>query len=255
MLKKLLAYPLTRDLYIDDPRTTELRRRIVREKPFLRRLYTEWYDILGRTVPPGAGALLELGSGGGFMDERLPDVITSEVFYCAGPKLVLDARRIPFSDASLRGILMVDVFHHIPDVESFLAEAVRCLRPGGVVAMIEPWVTSWSRLIYTFLHHEPFKPEATAWNLPEVGPLSGANGALPWITFQRDRDRYRRLYPCLRLVKVEPGFPFSYLVSGGVSLRSLSPGVSFALWRGLERLLSPAMDRLAMFALIVLRKE
>ena len=49
--------------------------------------------------------------------------------------------------------------------------------------------------------------------------------------------------------------PFRYLLSGGVSLRSLVPGWSFALWRNLENLLRPWMKSLAMFALIVLVKE
>jgi 2-polyprenyl-3-methyl-5-hydroxy-6-metoxy-1,4-benzoquinol methylase len=48
---------------------------------------------------------------------------------------------------SLRGIVMTNVLHHIPDARAFLKEAARCLHPGGVIAMIEPWVSPWSRLI------------------------------------------------------------------------------------------------------------
>jgi hypothetical protein len=46
MLKKLLAHPLTRGLEPDDPRTTELRRRIIRGKKFLHRINEEWYEIV-----------------------------------------------------------------------------------------------------------------------------------------------------------------------------------------------------------------
>jgi len=49
--------------------------------------------------------------------------------------------------------------------------------------------------------------------------------------------------------------PFRYLLSGGVSGRSLMPGWSFTFWRKLENLLQPWMNHLAMFALIVLRKH
>jgi hypothetical protein len=43
-------------------------------------------------------------------------------------------------------------------------------------------------------------------------------------------------------------------VSGGVSSRSLMPGWSFKYWRGLENMLSPFMNKLGMFAYIVLQK-
>lgn len=48
--------------------------------------------------------------------------------------------------------------------------------------------------------------------------------------------------------------PFRYLVSGGVSMRSLMPAWSTPVWRGLERAFEPRMTSWAMFALIVLRR-
>ena len=51
---------------------------------------------------------------------------------------MLDGEKIPFKNASLRGIVMIDVFHHIPCVKSFLTEATRCVRAGSVIVMIEP---------------------------------------------------------------------------------------------------------------------
>jgi hypothetical protein len=38
-------------------------------------------------------------------------------------------------------------------------------------------------------------PDAADWSFPAVGPLSGANGALPWILFERDRARFEREFP------------------------------------------------------------
>ena len=40
-LSDWLAHPITRGLDVDDPRTTELRLRILQDKPFLRRIYDE----------------------------------------------------------------------------------------------------------------------------------------------------------------------------------------------------------------------
>jgi SAM-dependent methyltransferase len=252
-LRRWLEHPLTRGLDIDDPRTTRLRRRILAGKPFLRRIYEEWYQAIAASLPPGGAPVLELGAGAGFLADFIPGLVRSEVFYTPGLELVLDGLALPFAAGSLRGIAMTNVLHHLPRPLRFFAEAARCVRPGGVVTMIEPWVTPWSRWVYTRLHHEPFLPESREWEIAAGGPLSGANGALPWILFQRDRERFEREAPEWRVRSVEPMMPFRYLVSGGVTLRGLMPAATYPLWRGLERALSPA-GRLAMFAHVVLER-
>jgi hypothetical protein len=49
--------------------------------------------------------------------------------------------------------------------------------------------------------------------------------------------------------------PFRYLLSGGVSLRSLAPAWSFHICRCIEQALGPGMKWLAMFACIVLERR
>lgn len=252
MLKRFLAYPSTRGRDLDDPQTTELRRRILKDKAFLRRLYVEWYRNILRDLPSGKGAVLEIGSGAGFFQELLPEVITSDVLPVSGLSLVLDAQALPLADASLRAVVLIDVLHHLPDVERFLVEAARCVRPGGVIVMIEPWVTAWSRWIWGRLHHEPFDPDAESWTLAGSGPLSRANVALPWIVLERDRGRFEQRLPEWRIAALRPCVPFRYLVSGGMSLRSLMPGWSFGTWRWLERRMQRWMNTWGLFAHIVL---
>jgi SAM-dependent methyltransferase len=254
-IKGLLRHPVALGLSIDDPQTTEVRREIVRSNRFLWRIYDEWYRLLSACVSEGSGGVLELGSGAGFLAQYIPDLIASEVFLCSGMQLVLDARRLPFSSGSLRGIVMVDVFHHIPDSRAFLEEARRCLQPGGSIAMIEPWVSTWSRLIYTRLHHEPFDPDAKDWNFPSTGPLSGANGALPWMVFVRDRPKFNREFPELEIRAVRPLMPFRYLVSGGVSMRQLMPECMFHFWRKLESGVCVWPNHWCMFCLIHLTRR
>lgn len=254
LISNWLAHPVTRGLDIDDPLTTDLRLRVIEEKRFLRKIYDEWYSMLAAVVPDGPGGILELGSGAGFLRRYLPDVITSDNFHHRGVRLVLEGQRLPFCDGALRGIVMTNVLHHIHEPRRFFTEASRCVRSGGVIGMIEPWATTWSTFVYTRLHHEPFEPHASEWEFPQAGPLSGANGALPWIVFERDRERFQRDFPEWRIRTVKPFMPARYLVSGGVSMRSLMPGWSFGFWSTFERALSPWMDRCAMFALIVLRK-
>jgi SAM-dependent methyltransferase len=255
VLKRLVAHPATRDLSIDDPRTTARRRGIIQQNKFLWRVYDEWYRSLASHIPEGPGAVLELGSGAGFLHKYVPGLIASEVFECPDAHIVLDARCLPFSSGSLKAIAMVDVMHHIPENRAFLREALRCLRPGGKLVMIEPWVSTWSRPIYTRLHHEPFEPDALDWTFPESGPLSGANGALPWIIFERDRKRFEVEFRELEIKRVQPIMPFRYLVSGGVSMRQLMPSATFSLWRKLEAWFCIWPQHWSMFALIELSRR
>lgn len=255
MLKSWLAHSLTKELSLDDPRTTLLRLKIIRGKPFLRKIYEEWYKEIAAALPSGGGALLELGSGAGFMQQVIPELITSEVFFGAKVEIIADGCQLPFANGSLRAIVMTDVFHHLSQPRSFFKETTRCVRRGGKIIMVEPWVTPWSRWVYQRFHHEPFLPEAAEWKFCPTGPLSGANGALPWIMFVRDRGQFEAEFPQWQIKSIKPMMPFRYLVSGGVSLRSLQPSWSYGLWQVLENALQPWMDKLAMFSLLVLQRN
>jgi SAM-dependent methyltransferase len=250
-IHRWIAHPLTRGTDIDNPETTALRRHIIRSKPFLRKLYEEWYGNIAVHFSSDA-RVLELGSGAGFLKEFMPQLITSELFSTPGVERVIDAQAIAMAEASLDGIVMTDVLHHIPDCTSFFNEAARVIRPGGRVVMIEPWNTPWSRWIYRHLHHEPFEPDAQEWQIPISGPLSGANGALPWIIFQRDRALFEARHPQWRIVQIRPIMPFVYLLSGGVSLRSVLPGWMYEPVRMLEHQCNEAAH--AMFAIVIMKR-
>src|SRR5690606_24924123 len=89
-----------------------------------------------------------------------------------------------------------------PDAERFLLEASRVLVPGGRLLMIEPWVTTWSTFVFSRFHPEPFRPDVAEWQFPSSGPLSGANGAIPWIVFERDTERFRTRCPDLAVRRI-----------------------------------------------------
>ena len=197
---------------------------------------------------------MELGSGPGFFAEVVPEAITSDLQRVPGVDLALNALELPFADSSLRAVAMTNLLHHVQDARRCLDETARCVRPGGVLSMIEPWVSAWSRFVYRHLHHEPFEPDATDWRVESGGPLSGANGAVPWIIFSRERERFERELPQWKIEHVRPMMPFRYLLSGGVSMRSLAPGWAFGPCRLVEQMLRPAIGATAMFAHILLRR-
>jgi SAM-dependent methyltransferase len=252
---KLLEYPATASLPLDNPETTILRRQIIREKPPLRQIYDEWYREVARSIPAADKPALELGSGSGFMSDYVENLITSDLLELPGVARVIDAcATLPFPDSSLRGIAMVNTLHHLPDVAVFLAEATRCLESGGAISMIEPWNSLWSRFVYDKLHHEPFEPRVAGWSFDSNGPLSSANGALPWIVFERDRAQFRERFPELEIQELRPMMPLRYLLSGGVSMRALAPNWSFGLVKAVELACQPVMNSLAMFAHVALRR-
>jgi SAM-dependent methyltransferase len=253
MLKNLPREPAAGSR-LDDPATTQGRREIIRKKRFLKNVYQDWYARIVRSLPQSGGGVLEVGSGAGFLSELLPGLITSEIMFLPGVSLVLDACRLPFQRAALRAVVMTDVLHHIPQPRLFFREAARSVRPGGVIAMVEPWRTAWSQWVYQHLHHEAFDPGVARWEFPSTGPLSSANGALPWILFERDRATFEREFPEWSVEEIELIMPFRYLLSGGFSFGSFQPGFAYPLWTKLEAMLNPWNDSLAMFAYIRLRR-
>ena len=74
------------------------------------------------------------------------------------------------------------------------------------------------------------------------------------MLFDRDRAVFERELPQWSVDTIAPMMPVRYLLSGGVSLRSLTPGWSTPFWRRLEKLMDPQADRTAMFARIVLTR-
>ncbi|MDP2863546.1 MAG: hypothetical protein Q8N95_12200 [Desulfobacterales bacterium] len=255
-IRSCLTHPCVRGIDIDSSEAAVLRLRIIKEKVFLNKLYEEFYGMILQALPDDyPEPFLEIGSGGGFLKDYLPKLITSEILKIPSVDAVLDASHIPFKESTLGGIVMVNVFHHIPHADSFFRQASFCVRERGVIVMIEPWITNWSEIIYRHLHHEPFDKNVEEWNLPEGGPLSHANSALPWIVFERDRAIFEEKFPDWQIKKISLHTPFCYLLSGGVSMRSLMPGFLFPSCRKLEKIVQHRIRSWAMFALILLERK
>ena len=235
---------------LDAIETTLQHREIILNKPFLKKLYEEWYHSFINKIPGlPEGKLLEIGSGGGFLKQIYPDIITSDIMDLSLCDMTFSAENIPFQENSLCAIFMIDVLHHIPHCKKFFKEAERTLKPGGIIFMIEPANTFFSRFIWKNLHHEPFDPNA-GWGFPASGPLSGANGAIPWIVFKRDIDIFHELFPALKLRSFIHHTPFRYLITGGLSYKSIVPGWSFKGVTLFEKLFAPLNHFTAMFQTI-----
>lgn len=243
------------DLDLDSVEASVSHAELIRSKLFLRRIYEEHYNFFAteaHTAPEGQ--LVELGSGGGFLHEIIPNAITSDVVPIPGTALALSAHELPFPAQSLSAIVMINVLHHIQDVEKFFNEASRTLKTGGKVVMVEPANTAFSNFIYSNFHHEPFEPKQKGWKLPPGGRMSSANDALPWIIFCRDRVQFQQQFPELKINLCVNYMPLRYILSGGVSRGQLTPSWSYRLVQGVERCLTPLNNLIGMFMRVVIEK-
>jgi SAM-dependent methyltransferase len=251
-----LQYAELRGIPIDSPETTLRRRALLERNMCARFSFESWYRELGAaalTAPPGRQ--VELGSGGGFLDQFIPGLIKTDVVELPFIHTVCFAENLPFSDNSVSVLVMINTLHHVSDVDSFFREAVRVLVPGGLIAMVEPYVSSFSRLVYHYIHHEPFNPDVTDWRLPSGGRLSSGNDALPWVVFVRDRARFEREHPRLRIITLRPHTPLSHLLSGGVTTRPLAPLWAVRNLAKVENTIPWAMRWVALFFTVILRSS
>lgn len=230
----------------------EIDSQIIKRKSFLKHIYLDFYkSIIPNNIPPGP--VVELGSGGGFIKEVIPNIITSDIIKGVEIDKVFPAEKIPFKKNSVSAFLMIGVLHHIKNSEKALSEMERCLKIGGKIIMIEPYNTCWGEFIFKYIHPERFDPKAS-WRISGKGRLSDSNTALPWIIFNRDRERFEKKFPRLKILLIEPFMPFSYLFSGGLSKYQFLPAFTYPLIKALEKAVSPLNRLLGMFALIKLEK-
>ena len=256
-LLDLLKLPQAKDTSsLDDRSLTLLHKEILLQKGFLKKVYKKFYrDLMSHIPEPQTKTLVELGSGAGFIKQMYPNVQTSDVLDLTGlVDKVFDATKMPFDDKTIDGILLINVLHHIKNVEQFFTEACRVLKEHGRIVMIEPANTPWSRFVYTRFHHEVFDPNAD-WQVEGERPLLDGNDALAWIIFHRDREVFTKKFPEFTIIKTYCHTPISYLLSGGFTLKQLLPACSYGIISGIEFLSRFAGNLTGMFQTIVLEKR
>ena len=221
-------------------------------KPVLRLVYEDFYDRIAAACR--SGRTIEIGGGIGNLKRRLREVVATDIQSAPWLDCVADAQRLPFADACAANIVMVDVLHHLEFPLVFFREAARVLRPGGRVLMVEPAITWGSTAFYRLFHHEPVRTAADVLEDGNPDPRRDpydSNQAIPTLIATRDRDRFHRLVPALRIAGVQWFALAAYPLSGGFQPWSLiGEGAARRLLR-LERVIEPALGRFAGFRVLL----
>jgi len=220
----------------------------------LRELYRDYHRLLLESCPQGP--ILDLGGGTAHIKESRPDAISVDILKFPGIDVVADAHRLPFKDEALSGIIMLDVMHHLERPIDFLKEAARVLRRGGVLAMIEPAMTTVAHGFYDRFHEEPVDmkadPFAPVVTNPDRDPFD-ANQAIPTLLFANApaRDRLQQAIPALTVRRVDWLSLFAYPMSGGFQPWSLIPGAMVKPVLALERRVPMALRRHLAFRMMI----
>ena len=222
-------------------------------KPVLRLVYDDFYDRIAAACQQGI--TIEIGGGIGNLKRRLSDVVATDVQSAPWLDCVADAQRLPFAGGSAANIVMVDVLHHLEFPLVFFREAERVLRPGGRVLMVEPAITWGSSMLYRLFHHEPVRTSADVLLDGSPDPRRdpyASNQAIPTLLATRDRDRFHRLCPALRVAGVEWFSLAAYPLSGGFKPWSLLGEGAARRLLSIERVVEPVLGRFTAFRMLLI---
>ena len=261
MLRRLLAAPGTVGLDPEGPERLLVHKQVLAGKPMLEEVFREDHELLleidRRTFGSTPGIRVELGAGVAPVSMSFPEVLATDVVDGPGLDRVLDAQAMDLADGSVRALYGQNCFHHFPDPKRFFGEAERVLAPGGGVVLIEPYHGPVASILYNHLFAtESFDKHMPGWQSSATGSMRGANQALSYIVFVRDRAIFERDAPGLELVASRPLENWvRYLLSGGLNFRQLLPDATVPALKALERALGPARGVLALHQVIVLRRR
>jgi SAM-dependent methyltransferase len=259
-IRNLLSDPRLKAVDYNSDDLTEVHRRILAEKKLMRDVFFEFYATcmaLDRSHLVANGKRVEVGAGVSLFKTYYPDLISTDIKVTPSTDLVADAQRMPFEDASLGAVYGINCFHHFPAPDQFLRELERVLQVGGGCVLIEPYYGIIARRFYKRLFDtEVFDMHQKEWSKDALGIMVGANQALSYVVFRRDRELFCEKFPRLEILLQQPLNNYiRYVASGGLNFRQLVPNICSPLLKAAEFMLFPLSGILALHHVILIRKK
>lgn len=259
-LRDFLSDPSLKTLDVDGPERMELHEKVLERKGMLREVFIEFHHSFHRLAErflKVKGLEIEIGAGIAPMRDSYPDVLATDIVSSDRLDMALNAESMSLDDSSVRAFYGQNCFHHFPHPDHFFTELQRTLKPGGGAILIEPFYGPFAAFLYKRLFKsEGFDMDFKSWETPSTGPMNGANQALSYIVFVRDRKMFETKYPDLEIVHQEicGNYP-RYLISGGLNFRQLLPDLLIPAIKIVEKLLSPLKRVFGLHHIMVIRRK
>ena len=204
------------------------------------------------------GRTVEVGGGTGNLKEYASGVCCTDVVSLPWLDAVTDAQRLPFQTGSLANLVLFDTLHHIENVSLFFDEALRTLKGGGRIIIMDPYISWASWPVYRYLHPEPvdLSQNPLLLTTPRAGrqPFD-FNQAIATILFEKELVRFRLSYPGLAVRQVKRLAFFAYPLSGGFEHPSMIPPSLVVPTLKLERKLGWLARLFAFRLFVVLERQ
>jgi SAM-dependent methyltransferase len=261
MLRNFLQAPEVSQVDVDSSTRLNSHKVVLQRKPMLQEVFRELHwlflDLDRRYFRSTGGMRVELGAGVAPVRDTDPGVLATDIVESPDLDRVLDAQAMDLPDTSVHAFYGQNCFHHFPEPASFFNEVLRVVKPGGGIILIEPYHGLFASFLFKRLFRtEGFDKSMPGWNVPMDGPMNGANQALSYVVFDRDRALFAERYPQLEIVHQAPLTNYvRYLVSGGLNFRQLAPNFLIPVLKLVEALLSPLRCHLALHHVIVVRRN
>lgn len=244
---------------VDGADRLKLHRAMLDGKPLLQEVFIEFHQLfklLADRFLHAKGLEIELGAGVAPMRDSYPEVLATDVVASSDLDRILNAQDMDLADETVRVFYGQNCFHHFPQPEQFFSELERTLAPSGGVILLEPYYGPFASFLFKRLFStEGFDKSFPSWETPAIGPMNGANQALSYIVFVRDRKEFSRKYPMLEIVHEQRiGNYLKYLLSGGLNFKQLLPNWMIGTINVVEKLFWPFNRWLALHHVVVLRK-
>lgn len=259
LLLDWLRDPLLDGMDVDGESRLALHHEMLQKKQMLREVFKEFHHVFRKLelrLLSGDGTKVELGAGISPMRDSYPEVLATDIIAAPHLDKVVNAEAMDFPDNSVSVIYGQNCFHHFPHPDLFFQELNRVLVPGGGALLLEPYYGPFATFMYKRLFRtEGFDKSYPSWETPVIGPMNGANQALSYIVFFRDKALFQKKYPNLKIVHQEISSNYlKYLLSGGLNFRQLLPDSCTRLVGLLETVLSPLNKWIGLHHTIVILK-
>ena len=260
-LRDYLKEPRLNGINPDSDEMLNIHSEILYEKRIMRDVFSEFYDTCinldNKYFTKSFLKRIEIGAGVSFFKKKYPEIVSTDVKKAENLDMVVDAQNMPFEQNSIHAIYGINCFHHFPNPDMFFKELIRVLEDGGGCILIDPFYGTVARRFYKKLFDsETFNMNQENWENDELGFMNGANQALSYIVFNRDKKKFETNYPSLEIVLQKPLNNYlRYLVSGGLNFKEILPSWISPVIKFIELLFIPLNSIFALHHVIVIRKK